>query len=643
MTRITPLVALLAALVCAQSAWAGAITITSIDSPADPTYLDVDTSSHVAFHVHGTSNNGGALDLNCYDSTGTPQTLVANLDTNTDNTFDADVTNAEAANNMQFPCVLRAVATGDPATRPPSDINDPHQGPMMVASTLLSEHSTSGKLDNFDYLANGLGGSMELESASGGGLYNSQLYAPGTLAPSEALFADDGWFNGASFVVVDGAESFLPSDGSGPTPGWSALTYTKTFDPATGDVTITSHEPAVTCNVGCSSFVSTGVELDRTLATSDDGRMLTMTDRWRSTDGAAHSLDATYAQGFHTSNAGGAFLFPGKSSFQDYALHDTVALPHGPGTMYVKENAGTPDSGDTSHPQGAVGYASAPDSSAELSAKGTNYSEWDAHYIRTIPATGALVLRFSYAQSFALSDVQALAGAAAASFAPTVTIASPADGATSNSPNITVSGTASDSAGLASFKLNGQDVSVASDGSWSAPVVLSSGANRITALATDVDGITGQRQITVTYVPPSPPPQVAKTAVLKLRGRPHVHGSGVHFQVSCANAHCKGSATLFVTEIVRRHGGKVVGVASRKHARTRRKRVMVGHASISLDAGRVKTITVKLNSRGRKLLARFRRLHVTLSITSSTGAAKTAKVATRHLTIKAKRKRHHGK
>jgi hypothetical protein len=612
------LVALLTVLVLAQSA-AAAITSSSIDSPADPTYFFWDGSSAVAFHVHGTASGSGSVDLDCFDSSGTASPLVASVPVSA-GAFAADVTNSQV--NFGNPCVLRAVPAGDSAHHPPGDTGDPFQGPTLFESS-FSENIFGGQLNDFEYLNNGLGAVVDLHSASGGAINYTQLPAPGTLALSEPLFFGNGYFNGGSLINVDGADSFLPDSASGFTPGWEGLHYTKAFDPATGAATVTSQEPAVTCaDAGCSSYVPAGIELDRTVKTSDGGHVISMTDSWRSTDGAPHALDATYAQEFHTSNAGAAFLFPGASGFQVYAQDDTIALPHGPGTVYVKEDHTTPDTGDVTdtHPQCAVSYASAPDSSAIFSFVSSNASEWDSHYVRTVPATGAVTLRFSYAQAFALSDVQALAQAAIASFSPSIAITSPVDGSHSSSPTITVTGTASDGAGIASVQVNGQNVSVGGDESWSRQMTLSPGANQVTAVATDVDGLTAQRQITVTYTPPTPPPPKPHLTV----GRPHATHSGVSFRLTCASAKCSGSATLTATELVRIQS-KLVGLA----ARTLRKAVTVGRASFSLQPGSSKTVTVRLGATGRKLLAHFKRLPVKVSITG---------LPAKKLTIRAKRR-----
>jgi Glucodextranase, domain B len=627
------LVVLLAGLFMAQPAGGAIVPSSNIDTPSDGFHFWADQSSTNDFTVHGTTSGiAGSVDINCYTAGGYGS-VVPNV-TVTAGEFNTPVTNVQAYNAIGAPCVLRAVPHGDTDPHPPSASSDPYQGPR-VAESWGDTSETSGLVSGYDFVNNGFGGEFELKAVGEGGLATSELFAPGSVSPSESLFYEDAYTHSGSQITVDGQEADAASFDAG-APGVPAIQVTKTLDPATGALTVTDREPLVKCtSMSCTSDMSAGVELDRTWQTGSDGKLASLTDSWRSTDGSQHSLDAIYVESFNTSSAHGAFLFPGSSGFQDYAHNASVAFPHGPGTVFVKEDGTTPDAGDGTHPQGAVTYASAPDSSAVFTSSDQdtpNYSEWDAHYVRTIPASGAVTLRFSYAQAYALSDVQALAQETLAGFAPSLAIASPANGSSSTSAGVTVSGTASDDAGIASLTVNGHAVSVQSDGSWSAPVTLAPGANTVTAVATDADGITTQRQITITYTPhPSSPP----TAHLALLGVPHALANGVSLRLSCSAASCSGTATLTATELLSKPGGKLLGVTA---ARKRKKKtVTVGRASFSIQAGATKTVTVKLNASGRKLLKRFKRLPVQLQVKLSSGAKPTT-VATKKLTIKKKKR-----
>jgi hypothetical protein len=108
----------------------------------------------------------------------------------------------------------------------------------------------------------------------------------------------------------------------------------------------------------------------------------------------------------------------------------------------------------------------------------------------------------------------------------------------------------------------------------------------------------------------------------------------VTFRLSCSSATCSGSAALTAIELVRKPGGKLVGVAVRKVKKT----VTVGRVSFSVRAGGAKTVRIKLNARGRKLLKRFRHLPVRLTVRYKS-AGKLTKLHVRKVTIKAPKKR----
>jgi 5,10-methylenetetrahydrofolate reductase len=94
---------------------------------------------------------------------------------------------------------------------------------------------------------------------------------------------------------------------------------------------------------------------------------------------------------------------------------------------------------------------------------------------------------------------------------PTVTISTPANGATVTNSSLLVSGTATDSGrgnnGVSSVTVNGISatggtVSGSGTANWSATLTLLPGTNTITVVANDSLGNAGQQQITVTYSPP---------------------------------------------------------------------------------------------------------------------------------------------
>jgi hypothetical protein len=97
---------------------------------------------------------------------------------------------------------------------------------------------------------------------------------------------------------------------------------------------------------------------------------------------------------------------------------------------------------------------------------------------------------------FAYAEPQALPS-------PSLTISSPPEGATVSEAQLTVSGTASDAAGIASLTVNGAPASVSPGGSWTKQLTLVPGTNTIAAVATNAYGNSSQAFRVVTYAPPS--------------------------------------------------------------------------------------------------------------------------------------------
>ena len=258
----------------------------------------------------------------------------------------------------------------------------------------------------------------------------------------------------------------------------------------------------------CKSFVSTGVELEREWKTGDANQVASMTDNWRSTDGAAHTLNALYDQDDANGGEGGAYEFPGTNVFAPTKKGQTVALPPGLGRIYYKEDAETPASGDGEHPHGAIVYDTPPSGPISVYL-GTNSKEgenaFEMPYQGTIPAGGAYTLRMAFVQAYKLSEVEALSAEVLAGYPPSeppaLSITSPANGTTVSSPSVTVSGTVTDKRVITSFTVDGKAVSVGTNGAWSTSVTLNKGANTITALATDQAGFSTEKSASVTYTP----------------------------------------------------------------------------------------------------------------------------------------------
>jgi hypothetical protein len=123
--------------------------------------------------------------------------------------------------------------------------------------------------------------------------------------------------------------------------------------------------------------------------------------------------------------------------------------------------------------------------------------------------------------------------------------------------------------------------------------------------------------------------------------------SGVKLTITCSGASgqtCSGGITVTTTETLR--GAKIVGVTARaKHHKPRkhRRKVTVGRGSYTLSAGEKRTLTIRLNRTGAKLLKRFGKLPVTVTVTEIDASGHTVNVSARKLTIRRphhKRRRH---
>jgi DNA-binding beta-propeller fold protein YncE len=151
-----------------------------------------------------------------------------------------------------------------------------------------------------------------------------------------------------------------------------------------------------------------------------------------------------------------------------------------------------------------------------------------------------------------------------------------------------------------------------------------------TAAATTTRTVT----VSLSASPPPPPPPVASKFVLA--GARATSSRSVTFSIACQGASgvvCRGAAKLTTLEHLR--GRRIVALSARRKRHS--KRVTIGSKRFTVAAGTQRTLTVGLNGHGRKLVARFRRVHATLTITLLN--TKPATVTNRKLTINAKSKK----
>jgi Glucodextranase, domain B len=516
-------------------------------TPANASYLISfdNPPSATTLAVSGTSNGvaGDRVDIVCfYGASSQSAKLATNVPVGTGGAFATSP--APALETIAgHACRLRAVPAG---TEGAGSDASAFAGPQIaVSEAAVTAGPTSGSISNFfvegttftgyaGWSAAGSCGPYAAPLDSSLGIGNFAINCMGSLLGGNLASSPT-----RSEVLVDGHDAYDAAaaanlfGGSLSLSGFPSLSSSVDWDPSTGLVSSRSTEEWAVCSTpvayppdssNCLSFTPAGVQLTRYVAMSDGGRVVTMTDVWSSTDGAAHTLDLLYDDyvGASTSLAQRGYEFPGQSSFAAYGSGETLPGPNAaPGSILVRTNIAAPD-GDTAEAVAAVTFSSAP---AGFVFAGN--SELEEHQVLQVPAGGSTRLTYIYSTGYSVADVEALALAAQDRIeSPAVAILSPPDGATVSTPTATVAGLAGAGSGISSLIVGGRSVPVGLDGAWSAQVPLSPGPNTISAVATDGAGATAQAQVTIDYrpppsppTPPPPPPpkcQVPRTAGTKL-------------------------------------------------------------------------------------------------------------------------------
>lgn len=517
-------------------ATAGAsVSQTQITTPGSPTYLTfTETNSTqtgtTTFPIAGTANSTATgtdkVDILCfYGDAGDHVTLATGVALSASGGFSTTghIAGSGSGGLGDRACYLRAVPTGTVAD------SNAYAGPLLEQgeydqSTITGTGtSNDGKLYDYYIRGQGLSAADDFDSAGSCGLDDSYLIDT-SLGQTTTAFYCNAWFATSnapsggtrSDIQVDGNDAYMPNSveddlfsGADKLAGFPALTDSYSRDPSTGNITITETDPVVRCSPGgypatstnCTSLISTGVELSRTIVESDGGHSVTVTDNWQSTNGASHAIDLLYEndQYFGDSLQGEiGYEFPGQSAFAAHAAPDAVPLPSGPGTILVKNTAVA--DGDPLTGVGAIGYDVAPSQAIFISAAGTDPNNMNLHYTGTVPATGALTYHFVYSTDYSAAAVTSEYLRAEDAFAtPTLTL-SPVGSATTTKPTLTVTGTATDLDAVSGVTVNGSPVYVSPAGAFTSVVSLTPGANKLTVIATNAAGNTTTRTATVTYV-----------------------------------------------------------------------------------------------------------------------------------------------
>ncbi|MCW3065395.1 MAG: hypothetical protein JWN32_2567 [Solirubrobacterales bacterium] len=526
--------AAVAALFLLPAAGRADVTSSAVTSPTSPSFLTDDVDANTPLAVRGTfdaTNSGDSVDLRCFGSS--TMTFVNDIGSSgsfsTTGDLSSLVPTASTSPHMNV-CRLRATPHGTT----PSNLS-PFAGPVVAVGRLSRGEFTFATGPNTNHLADTyfgapqLSGANDYEGIGNCGLEDSFLVDPATLRQSRRLFFCSDWYSATdtwpgpsrSELQVDGRNVYPPGaiDGNfdnvdlSLSTGFPSFSFGPTRDPATGDVTINETDGLATCANGdpyppstanCPALAVAGVAVQRTITQDHAGRYVRIVDRFVSQDGAPHTLDALvendlYARARSTDPIDqiNGFRFPwvDGGSFHAHSVPDALpGAPAGPGTIYVKGDIGSAD-GDTSHALGTITYSNAPDS-----VRFTSPSSFLMGYRRTVPATGALTLTFTYSQGNRAAEVAGYASAAEdQAGSPVVTISNPVNGAVVGARSLNLRGFATDNGAVASFSVNGTPVALGAGGAWSLPVTLSLGTTTFTATATDRYGNQGATQVQVSY------------------------------------------------------------------------------------------------------------------------------------------------
>ncbi len=643
--------ALVAALTLAAPAGA-AVTTSSITTPSASPFFspfvneslpDTDPSRQLTIAGTADGADGDLVDIRCAYRRATGEIAYRGLEQ--DVTVTGGAFSATARIPGETTCRLAAVPDGASPADPA-----PFAGPVYFGAETSTE-TVGGIGPNAALVRNYFSGTtsptMEADFTSigdGGAPYDmAPIDATGALPQyAEYLFYGNAALYSASTkagetrsqIRVDGINAFVPHAAAGlyagveTAAGLPGVTIeSRTLDPVTRDITQVVTEPVVTCpteggaNItdatasvaNCGSLRPSGVAIRRTIAIRNATRSVETTDRWVSTDGAAHAIDVLYDQYQETTSGkinGYRFPWVDGATSKTRAAGDEIAPPPGRvSTIFVKSDVDSP-ADDPRWTQGSVTVAPRPDL-----IRFTETYRFELGFKRTVPATGALTIEQRYTIGTKSTDVAAQAQTmeqrAAAGLAIAITSPTQVSG---YDPSYTVSGSTGAVSGVKSVLVNGTAVTPKADGTWSLPIKLASGANALTATLTDDAGDSVTTTGVVTFAPGP-----AQATVLNAGVRKGVLSATLRCQ-TVPGATCAGRVRLTarITRVKKTKRGK----------RRSTKTVTLASRAYTLPSGDGAIRTVPLSKANRALVRKYRIKRATLTLTQTVGTfTKTTKTS----------------
>ncbi len=442
LTAVAAVLGAVAALVFACGASAAVVVSSRITSPADASYF-LESPAHKPFTIKGTFKTNEPIkkeeepeaEVRCYSGVEAAESLSegeveeGHFEKLKTDEYEFELTGITAGELGEAPCVLRLVPDANTEALVPGS-STPFEGPR-VAGSLFGQTPTAYGLES-----RSLTSVFELTSAGHCGLGLTQLVNSPQLGESEELFECAGALYGEepgagrAAVQVDGHNAFDPYSAENmlarvkPSNLPPSVTVENSFDEAAGLESIHETDPLVLCEgktaafpetaESCEKFAEAGVWLERDWTIADGGRLVSMTDTWRSKDAQAHKVSAIYTQELAGDlSSPGTYEFPDAgTAFASTVKGETQAVNAGEGAILYREDGTAAETPGGPHPIGAIildTSPSAPLSVTDGSAETKGFSAVQMPYSLELPAAGTRSLSMSFAQGYTISEVCALA------------------------------------------------------------------------------------------------------------------------------------------------------------------------------------------------------------------------------------------
>ena len=696
--RLVAQVAAALALLIAPAAAGATVTQSRVTAPLDQSYITDDRDAPSTVTVTGTSDgtSGDSVDLLCYYGA-TQRALATGVPVAGDGSFTRDL-DAQTIAASQTPnkwCVIRAVPADTTPDAPPGSAS-PFAGPTIYpgqhkadgADYFVSRAQRGGYFEYQSSGSCGIGYSAVFDASGAptsplfwcnGGMplasKRSEIKVGLALPPGYLL--EFGELPPQPHDVYNHMSAYLlptlSGQPAGSIPGVPPMNLTHSVDPSTGDTTITETEDIVACSPGglrfpplpqeCTKFVPSGVTFKRVITQTHQGHQTTVDDYWTSVDGQDHSLGLEMPNWIFSATSDAEYLMPWISP--DYDVAATTGRVPGPalrpfvpspgipdpntgevkpgppqpnpipgyppqstlipnpqpikpnsGTIFIRGSRSAPD-GDPRRPYGAITFGS-PISSVNFS-KVAYDAPWTKHdelvlgfSSRTILAGQTIGVSVTYSQSYSQEEVNRLAAEAEARFQPKMSMDGAVEGRTSSLAGVTLTGTATDPTGIVDVAAGTMVGTIGPDGKWSVPVDLRPGTNRVAPTLTNFWGTQITQPLTINYTPPTVAPQVLADRV-KVRRRT----ISVTLQCISSGVHCTGRLTLVTNK-----------------AKRKKDRKLIGMVRYNLASGDEKTLVLRLNALGRKLVAQKRRLPATFALLNDRAKGRPETVMARRVTMR---------